>query len=58
MSPNNLSDDYLVVYEGIIMRFGAIKEWIHMKEMDFADIRPANYEEIVEYTHVNKRYTE
>lgn len=49
------SPDFIVSYSGCVMRFGAIREWVEMDEIDYADIRPATYDEIVHYSEVQKR---
>jgi hypothetical protein len=47
------NDENIVNYQGMVMKFGAIKGWIGMSEIRYSDIRPATYDEIVAYCRIN-----
>jgi hypothetical protein len=37
------------------MRFGDLKGWVEMDEVDYSELRPATYEEAVRYSEIQKR---
>lgn len=55
MFDTKYADDFIIFYQGTVMRYGALKDWAKMHAADTNDIRPATYEEIVHYSEVQKR---
>jgi hypothetical protein len=47
------ADNYLINFDGLVMSFGALKEWIGMSNIDYSDIQPASYDEAVRYSQLN-----